>query len=213
MLHSFHVFVHSINETMNQLIGNLIIADQIVLKYTIQCMEIMEELHKRSNKPQTLEVSHLEQLGSETVENVTLFGDDLCVICQDTFEEGQVIRRLDCGHTFHKDCIDPYLTNYKMECPTDRKKVMVPEVEKITVEKKKNTVATGRRTCTINSRGCKSCRGYYRITKHGDSGTKSSNDSIGTCYDGRKCNNDYSIFCKSSAWWWTRLLKINEILY
>ena len=105
--------------------------------HTIQCMEIMEELHKRSNKPQTLEVSHLEQLGSETVENVTLFGDDLCVICQDTFEEGQVIRRLDCGHTFHKDCIDPYLTNYKMECPTDRKKVMVPEVEKITVEKKK----------------------------------------------------------------------------
>ena len=107
------------------------------LAVPLPAMEIMEELHKRSNKPQTLEVSHLEQLGSETVENVTLFGDDLCVICQDIFEEGQVIRRLDCGHTFHKDCIDPYLTNYKMECPTDRKKVMVPEVEKITVEKKK----------------------------------------------------------------------------
>jgi hypothetical protein len=36
--------------------------------------------------------------------------DDTCVICLFDFVEGDSIRRLQCNHAFHKDCIDSFFT-------------------------------------------------------------------------------------------------------
>jgi len=36
--------------------------------------------------------------------------DDTCVICLNVFEVEEYVRRLPCGHVYHKGCIDDYFT-------------------------------------------------------------------------------------------------------
>ncbi|KAK2997734.1 hypothetical protein RJ639_020332 [Escallonia herrerae] len=51
-----------------------------------------------------------------------------CAVCLSAFEEGEVIRRLGCGHTFHKDCVDKWLQQDSATCPLCRKKVLPEEI-------------------------------------------------------------------------------------
>ena len=44
-------------------------------------------------------------------------GHEACSICIDDFEEGDTLRRLPCGHTFHQHCIDPWLRYRNAICP------------------------------------------------------------------------------------------------
>ena len=39
-----------------------------------------------------------------------------CAICLGEYEAGEGLRRPKCGHSFHKDCLDVWLTN-KAVCP------------------------------------------------------------------------------------------------
>ncbi|KAI8577333.1 hypothetical protein K450DRAFT_252665 [Umbelopsis ramanniana AG] len=43
--------------------------------------------------------------------------DAMCVICLDDFDKGEKVRRLPCGHEFHCECIDPWLTVKSASCP------------------------------------------------------------------------------------------------
>ncbi|KAI8976059.1 hypothetical protein BDB01DRAFT_804349 [Pilobolus umbonatus] len=43
--------------------------------------------------------------------------DLMCVICLDDFAMGEQIRRLPCGHEYHCECIDPWLTVKSTCCP------------------------------------------------------------------------------------------------
>ena len=40
-----------------------------------------------------------------------------CPVCQEDFEQGQDLRVLPCRHSFHPDCIDPWLLNIAGSCP------------------------------------------------------------------------------------------------
>lgn len=40
-----------------------------------------------------------------------------CAICIDVFEPEDQVRGLICGHVFHQDCLDPWLTKRKACCP------------------------------------------------------------------------------------------------
>lgn len=40
-----------------------------------------------------------------------------CAICIDTFEPEDPVRGLICGHVFHQECLDPWLTKRKACCP------------------------------------------------------------------------------------------------
>ena len=42
--------------------------------------------------------------------------DSCCVICISSFEVGQIVREIVCGHEFHKECIDKWL-NANIKCP------------------------------------------------------------------------------------------------
>ncbi|KAG0634192.1 hypothetical protein HOY80DRAFT_1061176 [Tuber brumale] len=43
-----------------------------------------------------------------------------CPVCQEDFEQGQDLRVLPCRHSFHPDCIDPWLLNIAGSCPLCR---------------------------------------------------------------------------------------------
>ncbi|KAL9551082.1 hypothetical protein MBANPS3_004436 [Mucor bainieri] len=43
--------------------------------------------------------------------------DDACVICLDEFALGDQVRKLPCGHEYHCECIDPWLTIKSASCP------------------------------------------------------------------------------------------------
>jgi hypothetical protein len=43
-----------------------------------------------------------------------------CSICQENYHSGEVIGILGCGHSFHKDCVSPWLNNYQKTCPLCR---------------------------------------------------------------------------------------------
>jgi hypothetical protein len=61
----------------------------------------------------------------QIAENTTLstserVQEDNCAICQDSVDAGQEMRRINhCGHFFHKDCIDTWLST-NVHCPTCR---------------------------------------------------------------------------------------------
>lgn len=40
-----------------------------------------------------------------------------CAICLEDFEQDDMVRGLVCGHVFHKECVDPWLSNRKACCP------------------------------------------------------------------------------------------------
>ncbi|KAG2216711.1 hypothetical protein INT45_005664 [Circinella minor] len=40
-----------------------------------------------------------------------------CVICLDEFSSGDTVRKLPCGHEYHCECIDPWLTIKSASCP------------------------------------------------------------------------------------------------
>jgi Ring finger domain len=47
--------------------------------------------------------------------------DEFCSICQDIMHEGEMLRRLTvCQHEFHRSCIDNWLLNRSVRCPTCR---------------------------------------------------------------------------------------------
>ncbi|XP_013109197.2 E3 ubiquitin-protein ligase Godzilla isoform X1 [Stomoxys calcitrans] len=48
---------------------------------------------------------------------------DTCVICIETFAEGDKLRVLPCKHPYHSDCIDVWLTENKRECPICKRRV------------------------------------------------------------------------------------------
>lgn len=42
-----------------------------------------------------------------------------CLVCHQTLQPRDFIRKLGCGHVFHRSCIDPYLTQQRNACPID----------------------------------------------------------------------------------------------
>ena len=81
-------------------------------------------LHEENTQRKTIEANSLPLVGVEEV-LISLpldsNGDtDVCAICIEEFALGETIRRLECSHVFHKECIDKWLTAGAAECPIDR---------------------------------------------------------------------------------------------
>ncbi|XP_023003552.1 E3 ubiquitin-protein ligase RHA2B-like isoform X1 [Cucurbita maxima] len=53
---------------------------------------------------------------------------DQCAVCLSEFEEGEKVRKLQCNHTFHKDCLDNWLKLCFATCPLCRRKVLPDDI-------------------------------------------------------------------------------------
>ena len=52
--------------------------------------------------------------------NADIENRPICSVCLSEFENGEMIKTLRCGHTFHTECIDPWLINERALCPVCR---------------------------------------------------------------------------------------------
>ena len=46
--------------------------------------------------------------------------DDSCSICLEDFKTGDNIKKLNCTHIFHKECLEPWLNDNNRNCPMCR---------------------------------------------------------------------------------------------
>ncbi|GJN20714.1 hypothetical protein PR202_gb08124 [Eleusine coracana subsp. coracana] len=46
--------------------------------------------------------------------------EQCCVVCISTCRDGEEVRRLPCGHAFHRDCVDRWLARCRRTCPLCR---------------------------------------------------------------------------------------------
>lgn len=67
--------------------------------------------------------------GEGNVSTATISEDEMCVICQEPFREGERLRVLPCNHAFHVGCIDRWLSGthshnecFTAGCPTCKKR-------------------------------------------------------------------------------------------
>ena len=74
----------------------------------------MDDLESVIVRPTEQEIST-----ATTVYRVNSLQDDICTICQDTVESGEVRRVTQCGHYFHRVCIDTWFQGNVL-CPTCR---------------------------------------------------------------------------------------------
>lgn len=52
--------------------------------------------------------------------------DNNCSICQDRMRQGEIVRTLICRHAYHRACIDNWLLNESVLCPTCRHDIREP---------------------------------------------------------------------------------------
>jgi phage-related minor tail protein len=62
-----------------------------------------------------------------TEETLEEDSENNCAICQDTMRQGELVRKITvCSHQFHRSCIDNWLLNSSVLCPTCRHDIREP---------------------------------------------------------------------------------------
>jgi hypothetical protein len=59
-------------------------------------------------------------------------GDLSCSVCLSSYEENELLRRLGCGHSYHAECLDPWLRT-NASCPRCRKRARIADVPSSTM--------------------------------------------------------------------------------
>ena len=66
-----------------------------------------------------------EKMAAGRLEPLTESLDAGCVICQaNSLEVGEEVVKLECGHHYHEECIQPWLSRMSNTCPVCRKEIL-----------------------------------------------------------------------------------------
>jgi hypothetical protein len=78
--------------------------------------------------PWVIQEAHIQQGVHQEIDKpdikITIFTSDepsSCTICLEDFEEGENINETNCGHFFHKNCMEKILNNKIKNCPVCRR--------------------------------------------------------------------------------------------
>ncbi len=65
-----------------------------------------------------------QKIPSIKYNKLTYKNSDKCTICQFEFTENELLRKLSCGHLYHRSCVDEWLTKEK-KCPVCKLEVKI----------------------------------------------------------------------------------------
>ena len=89
-------------------------------KETLQAREVLSSEEPRSSSTDELASNH-----SSLAHKFLPYSQPTCPICLEDFKSGITpIRELPCGHIFHPECIDSFLSNNSSLCPMCKKSVL-----------------------------------------------------------------------------------------
>ena len=124
LLNPFIIDHNRVNEEINQTYDQQYIELLISMQHRDLTPEDYENLARLDEliKKKTVSDQKLKQLKCEKVnsDNVNNFISDLCTICMEGYLIDQVRKHLPCGHIFHSDCIDEWLSSNSTKCPLDQ---------------------------------------------------------------------------------------------
>ena len=107
---------------LNGLLGlNLFIGATIIVSlgfYISKCIDLHRENRRiiRGNRRSR------QRINVDNLNTLLLYNelpDESCSICLEDFKPGDDIKKLNCTHIFHKDCLEPWLNNNR-NCPMCR---------------------------------------------------------------------------------------------
>lgn len=83
---------------------------------------VQESLHRRDklSEAEVCAMFPAFQFTKGETDALCAVGDASCSVCLYTFEEGEMLRRLACGHSYHSECLDRWLLT-NASCPRCRK--------------------------------------------------------------------------------------------
>ena len=96
---------------------------------------LLHEQNKYGSPPASKEI--VNKLKEETITKV-LGSENVCSVCKEEFEVGNVILTLPCKHYFHKECISPWLTAHN-SCPSCRFELPTDDEDYERMKKERNT--------------------------------------------------------------------------
>ena len=88
--------------------------------YISRCIEEHRESVRivRYDRPRKINIDNLN-----TILLCNELPDDLCSICLEEFKEGDKIKKLNCNHVYHEECLIPWL-NKNDYCPMCRQNII-----------------------------------------------------------------------------------------
>jgi len=110
----FEYFANRENIIAQTLFGDVDMAQSL--------QEFMNEtLYEDQVKSDTATSDMIKDLGPyKRVKNDDILLNECCTICCENYYKNEGIRKLNCGHTFHKKCIDKWLKIGSIYCPICR---------------------------------------------------------------------------------------------
>lgn len=82
--------------------------------------QLNTDVNEMSDIPVTLSARALESFPCGDADFHGIDGEDNCNICISELGQDEDVRRLPCGHYFHSNCIDDYLLEVNVRCPSCR---------------------------------------------------------------------------------------------
>ena len=77
------------------------------------------ELGNSTQPERTRNIITINELNNNSSLSVSNNYEDNCTICLEKYKENQVIRNLNCNHSFHQSCVDKWFENHQ-SCPICR---------------------------------------------------------------------------------------------
>ena len=118
--HNYEKVEEEIKITLKRLLRFELLMDITPIRYNIQQNQTGEDVKLLVDEE---EIEKIPKICYNELEKEIKEKNTSCIICNDEYNDEDIIRKLKCVHIYHKDCIDKWLKEYSYKCPCCRTEV------------------------------------------------------------------------------------------